>query len=64
LSPSPFDPRAHHNLGVCLDDSGEKASALASFERAFELQPGMAESGANAAGLLIQAGEAERACAL
>ncbi|CAM9098739.1 unnamed protein product [Scytosiphon promiscuus] len=64
LSVRPSDPKARHNLGVCLDNLGDKASALANFERAFELHPGMAESGANAAGLLIQAGEAERASKL
>ncbi|CAN0312267.1 unnamed protein product [Pylaiella littoralis] len=57
-----FDPKAHYNLGVCLDALGERAAALHSFERAFELQPSMADAGANAAGLLIQTGEAERAC--
>lgn len=61
----PEDPRGHHNLGVCLDALGqEPASALASFESAFALQPVIADAGANAAGLLIRAGEAERASAL
>lgn len=60
----PLDPKAHHNLGVCLDALGQKAAALSSFEKAFELQPLMAESGSNAAGLLLQAGDAERACTL
>lgn len=58
-----MDPKAHHNLGVCLDALGEKEAALISFEKAFELQPLMAHSGSNAAGLLLQAGDADRACA-
>ena len=60
----PLDAKAHHNLGVCLDSLGEKDSALGCFEKAFELDPRMADSGANAAGLLLRTGEAERACAL
>lgn len=63
----PLDPKAHHNLGVCLDALGEKTAALGCFEKAFELDRRMADSGANAAGLLLRTGwegEAERACAL
>lgn len=60
----PVDPRGHYNLGVCLDALGQRRSALGSFEQAFHLQPGMADAGANAAGLLIQGGEAERATEL
>lgn len=60
----PLDTKAHHNLGVCLDALGEKAAALCCFEKAFELDPRMADSGANAAGLLLRTGEAQRACAL
>lgn len=59
-----LDPKAHYNLGVCLDGLGERGAALDSFEKAFELQPSLADAGANAAGLLIQTGEAERACTL
>ena len=60
----PNDPRGHYNLGVCLDALGEASSALGSFETAFGLQPDMADAGANAAGLCIRRGEAERACTL
>ncbi|CAN0462932.1 unnamed protein product, partial [Ectocarpus sp. 12 AP-2014] len=55
------DPKAYYNHGVCIDALGEKEAALSSFEKAFELQPSLADAGANAAGLLIQTGEAERA---
>lgn len=60
----PHDPRGHYNLGVCLDALGEGSSALGSFETAFRLQPDMADAGANAAGLCVRRGEAERACTL
>lgn len=60
----PHDPRGHFNLGVCLDAMGEARPALGSFETAFSLQPKMADAGANAAGLRIRRGEAERACTL
>lgn len=49
---------------MCLDALGEASSALGSFETAFDLQPDMADAGANAAGLRIRRGEAERACTL
>ncbi|CAN0466025.1 unnamed protein product, partial [Ectocarpus sp. 12 AP-2014] len=64
LAIRPYDPKAYYNHGVCIDALGEKEAALASFEKAFELQPSLADAGANAAGLLIQTGEAERACTL
>ncbi|CAM9942893.1 unnamed protein product [Ectocarpus sp. 12 AP-2014] len=64
LAIRPFDPKAYYNHGVCIDALGEKEAALSSFEKAFELQPSLADAGANAAGLLIQTGEAERACTL
>ncbi|CAM9433570.1 unnamed protein product, partial [Ectocarpus fasciculatus] len=60
----PFDSKAYYNHGVCIDAFGEKEAALSSFEKAFELQPSLADAGANAAGLLIQSGQAERACTL
>lgn len=60
----PDDPRGHFNLAVCLETLKDESGALAEFETAFELAPTMANAGANAAGLLIRAGEAERASAL
>lgn len=60
----PSDPGGHFNLATCLDALGERQAALGCFERAFALQPCMAEAAANAAGILMQTGDAERACSL
>ncbi|CAM9838694.1 unnamed protein product [Discosporangium mesarthrocarpum] len=60
----PSDARAHHNLALCLHSLGEAEASLGHFEHAFSLDKGIADAAANAAGLLIQQGDGDRASAL
>jgi tetratricopeptide (TPR) repeat protein len=43
-----------NNLGNALDDAGDKAGAIAAFERAIALQPDFAMWRRNRAGMLIE----------
>lgn len=65
LACRPLDPKGHHNLGTCLKALGRNEDALKSYGRAFALgSSSMADAAANAAGLLIKAGDSAGAVGL
>ncbi|MCI0511679.1 tetratricopeptide repeat protein [candidate division KSB1 bacterium] len=44
LAKKPGDARVHYNLGVCYEKLGEYPTALASYQKALELQPGFKDA--------------------
>jgi Flp pilus assembly protein TadD len=59
----PLNPRAHVNLGHALHVAGRDAEAVASYERALEIDPGYAQAHFNLGVLLAEQGDRDGAVA-
>jgi len=64
VADQPSNAKAHFYLGVAQQNLGQADAAIASYEKALELSPGLTEASVNLTAALLDAGDASRAAPL